>query len=148
MWNELHNYIEKVADQFNIVPNIKFGMSWEGSVWIPESSCWRVMLRDCTTGNIFTQMCKVLISATGHLVDPKQLEVRGKSIFKGKIVHSSQWTSDIDVTGKSVVVLGNGSKSSPCLSQQRLLTGGRHCCSVGSWYLGLCERMYTDPASE
>ncbi|KAL1796106.1 hypothetical protein ACET3X_006330 [Alternaria dauci] len=89
MWNELHDYIEKVADQFNIVPHVKFSMSWKESVWVPESSCWRVILRDCTTGNTFTQMCKVLISATGHLVNPKQLEVQGKPVFKGKIVHSS-----------------------------------------------------------
>ncbi|XP_014553636.1 hypothetical protein COCVIDRAFT_107170 [Bipolaris victoriae FI3] len=109
VWNELHGYMEKVADRYNLVPHMKFGISWEGSVWIPETRCWRVVLRDCATGDTFTQMCKVLVSATGHLVDPKQLEVQGKDIFKGKIVHSSLWTSDIDVKDKSVVVLGNGS---------------------------------------
>lgn len=103
--------MEKVADRYNLVPHMKFGIIWEGSVWIPETRCWRVVLRDCATGDTFTQMCKVLVSATGHLIDPKQLEVQGKDIFKGKIVHSSLWTSDIDVKDKSVVVLGNGSKS-------------------------------------
>ena len=116
IWNELHDYMEKVADRYNIGPHMKFGISWERSVWMPEIRCWRVVLRDCATGDIFTQMCKVLISATGHLVDPKQLDVQGRDTFKGKIVHSSLWTSDIDVKGKSVVVLGNGSKLSICPS--------------------------------
>jgi cation diffusion facilitator CzcD-associated flavoprotein CzcO len=44
------------------------------------------------------------------MVDPKRFDVPGKSDFKGQIVHSSKWTDEIDLKGKNVVVLGNGSK--------------------------------------
>jgi cation diffusion facilitator CzcD-associated flavoprotein CzcO len=108
--NEVRTYMLNVADRFNILQHLQCNLAWIGSTWHEGSKCWRIKLQNRQTGDVSIQECKVLISATGHMVDPKQFDVPGKSDFKGKIVHSSKWTDDIDVKGKNVVVLGNGSE--------------------------------------
>ncbi|OXV05420.1 hypothetical protein Egran_06812 [Elaphomyces granulatus] len=107
--NEMHTYMLNVADRFNILQHLQCNHAWIGSTWLDDRKCWRIELRSTQTGEVSIQECKVLISATGHMVDPKRFDVPGKSDFKGQIVHSSKWTDEIDLKGKNVVVLGNGS---------------------------------------
>lgn len=106
----MHAYMLDVADRFNIEQHLQCNLAWIGSTWLNDCGCWRIELQSTQTGEVSIQECKVLISATGHLVNPKRFDVSGKSDFKGKIVHSSKWTDDINLKGQNVVVLGNGSE--------------------------------------
>jgi len=108
--DEMHTYMLKVAERFNIGQHLQCNMVWVSGTWLEDRKYWRVILRNTLTDEISIQECRVLIAATGHMVDPKRFDVPGKSDFKGKIVHSSKWTEDVDLKGKNVVVLGNGSE--------------------------------------
>jgi len=131
----MNSYVKNVADRFNITQHIECNMTWTKAAWLEETAKWRVELRNTKTGKVSIRECKLLISATGHMIDAKGLDVPGKSEFKGNIVHSSKWTSGIDLQGKRVVVLGNGStavqvvpailkEASQCTQIQRVST----CC--------------------
>lgn len=108
--NEMHTYMLNVADRFNIGQHLHCNVAWVNGTWHEDRKIWRVELRNTPTGEISIQECRILIAATGHMVDPKRFEVPGKLDFRGKIVHSSKWTEDVDLKGKNVVVLGNGSE--------------------------------------
>jgi len=53
-----------------------------------------------------------LVSAIGILVVPKIPELQGIESFKGEVFHSARWRHDVDLHGKRVGVLGNGSSAS------------------------------------
>ena len=57
-----------------------------------------------------TIRCKVLVSAVGGLVEPKQWpdNIPGKNKFQGEIFHSARWRYDVGLKGKNVVVVGTG----------------------------------------
>ncbi|KAF2875790.1 hypothetical protein BDV95DRAFT_281774 [Massariosphaeria phaeospora] len=109
VWSELNEYMLNVARRYQISQHVRSGMAWVGSAWLEESKTWRIQLQNTDTGDISFQDCKVLVSATGHMIDPKRFDVKGKQDFQRRIVHSSKWSADIDLKGKNVVVVGNGS---------------------------------------
>ena len=105
----MHTYMLDVANRFDTIPHLACNTAWIDSTWLEDQKIWRITLQDMTTREIKVQECRVLISATGHMIDPKKFNVEGLEEFKGQIVHSSKWTKDTDLKGKNVVVLGNGS---------------------------------------
>lgn len=104
------SYMERVADDYNINQHIQLNMSWTSSTWLEDQQCWRIELRNTKTGQVSIQECKVLIGAIGHQVDPKPFEVPGKEQFEGTIVPACKYPAGLNLRGKDVVVLGNGSE--------------------------------------
>ncbi|KAJ5587172.1 uncharacterized protein N7459_002937 [Penicillium hispanicum] len=67
-----------------------------------------VQIKDTRTNELFTQECRILVSAVGGLVDPRPFSVPGIESFTGQIVHTSRWDTDIDLYNKNAAVIGNG----------------------------------------
>ena len=49
------------------------------------------------------------MSAAGLFANPKNPDIPGSDDFKGLIIHPTQWPTDLDLRGKKVAILGNGS---------------------------------------
>lgn len=105
--SELWKYLDDVARKYDLRPKMSFGMKVESAEWIEETTRWRIQVRDLKTDRVFAHECQFLFSAMGLLVTPRELDVPGASTFRGPIFHSAQW-QDVDLTGKRVVVFGNG----------------------------------------
>jgi hypothetical protein len=60
-------------------------------------------------GKISHDVCDVLIGASGTQSTPSRPDVPGLDNFKGPITHTGDYNLSIDVTGKRVGVIGNGS---------------------------------------
>lgn len=105
---EILEYFNSVAKSFDVHRHVVPNTEWEGAYWQDSTSTWIVKLKDLCTGDTYYKECKILISAVGGLVDPNQLNVPGIDDFKGEIIHTAQWRSDISLRGKDVIVLGNG----------------------------------------
>ncbi|KAF2182322.1 FAD/NAD(P)-binding domain-containing protein [Zopfia rhizophila CBS 207.26] len=106
--DEIENYTRKVASKYHLLEKMRFSVDIESCIWQVETSRWRLHVRDIKTGNSFIHECQVLFSAAGQLVHPRELDVQGQNTFKGPIFHSARWRSDVDLTGKDVVIFGNG----------------------------------------
>lgn len=65
-------------------------------------------MEDQTTGENFTQECNIIISAVGGLVDPNTIAIPGMSDFRGPIMHTARWDSNVNLADKKVAVIGNG----------------------------------------
>jgi len=110
--------IEREVRKWGVYDKITFRVECLGAEWSDATSLWTVKLRNCVTGEVLLRTCRILISAVGIFGIPKSLEVPGThrleisnvgvEQFQGQIFHSSRWRHDISLTGKKVVVIGNG----------------------------------------
>ena len=56
-----------------------------------------------------TLEANVIVSASGLFATPNIPQFEGRETFEGQIVHPSRWPADLDLKGKRVATLGNGS---------------------------------------
>ncbi|MYR07940.1 NAD(P)-binding domain-containing protein [Gordonia sp. SID5947] len=102
---EIWQYLQKVADDATLGEHLRFGAEMSSAVWDGDSERWVVT----TTAGTFTG--RYLISAMGHLTDPKLPDIPGIGEFSGTVMHSARWNPDVDLDGKRVGVVGTGASA-------------------------------------
>lgn len=103
---EVHDYLGRVVEEFNLQPKIRFGVQVVAAKWQEDRKCWLTTLQ---TANGQEQVeSKFLISAIGQLSDPSMPVIEGAETFDGPLFHSSAWPEDLDVRGKRVAIIGTG----------------------------------------
>ncbi|CAK7233346.1 hypothetical protein SBRCBS47491_008577 [Sporothrix bragantina] len=105
---ELWQYLKRVADKYDLPRKMMFNADVQQCRWIPEKNRWRMSIRHSKSDHVFYHECQFLFSGSGQLVTPREIDVPGAETFKGPIFHSSRWRHDVDLTGKNVVLIGNG----------------------------------------
>ena len=100
---EVLEYLNHVADRFDLRRSIALNTICDGATWDAASSRWTVRLGERTTSARF------LITATGGTADPNIPELQGLNRFEGTVAHTLTWPENLDLAGKRVAVLGTGS---------------------------------------
>ncbi|KAI0260380.1 FAD/NAD-binding domain-containing protein [Gloeopeniophorella convolvens] len=108
---EILEYLQGVTDKYGLRSYCKFHTSVDNLEWDPEANVWRIETRDVRTGETQQSRATAVVSAIGILVVPRFPTVQGIDSFKGDTFHSARWRKDIDLHGKRVGVLGNGSSA-------------------------------------
>ena len=109
--DEIHDYFEKVADDFGVRPRIRFNTSVQRAAWQEDTHEWAVEVTDAD-GTPETLRCGVLISAVGAFNKPRLPDVPGRDTFEGPSVHTAQWPPEgVDLDGRRVAVIGNGASA-------------------------------------
>ncbi|KAJ5307478.1 hypothetical protein N7476_008134 [Penicillium atrosanguineum] len=121
---DIHTYIEAVADQHNLRKHVKVSHKIIGARWIEERQKWQVNIvatdgrelmvsnrvnKDGEAGEPFTEECDVLINAGGCFNDWKWPTIPRRETFKGQMIHSAAWPKNVELKGKTVALIGNGS---------------------------------------
>jgi cation diffusion facilitator CzcD-associated flavoprotein CzcO len=101
---ELQKYLEETVDEFGLRPHLRLGVGVESAAWDDDRHVWTVVLDDGTTDE-----CHVLISGVGFLNVPRYPDWPGLESFTGPQFHTSKWDHSVDLTGKTVAVVGTGS---------------------------------------
>ena len=108
--DELHAYLEHVADRFGLRSSISFETEVESAAYEEEAQRWAVVVRN-PDGSRETQRANVLISATG-IFNPIVLPaIDGLERFEGPSFHTAEWPADLDLEGKHVAIIGNGASA-------------------------------------
>ena len=99
---EIQAYFQGIADTFGLRDRIRFGTEivsarFEGGRWI---------LR---TGAGAESAVDFLILATGVLHHPRSPSLPGAGDFGGHLFHSARWDHSVELRGRRVAVIGNGS---------------------------------------
>jgi 4-hydroxyacetophenone monooxygenase len=93
-----------------VLPHVQFGTEVLQARYLPEERCWRIDVR--TVGGELRQLrARIVISAVGAFNTPKVPPFRGLDTFDGPAFHTARWPEDLDITGKRVVVVGNGASA-------------------------------------
>ncbi len=99
---EIENYFVQSARRHNVERIIRYHTEVVDAHH--TGLCWRLTTRDGDTLD-----ADFVILATGFLHRPRMPGFDGMSDFAGQMVHSARWSDDIDVSGKRIAVIGNGS---------------------------------------
>ena len=79
-----------------------------GTHWDDEVNRWDVQVEELTTGKIIHDFCDILINACGYLNSWRWPEIPGLASFKGPLLHSANWDSQVDLADRCVGLIGNG----------------------------------------
>ncbi|QIS20872.1 flavin-containing monooxygenase [Nocardia terpenica] len=100
---ELKKYAEHVADKYDLRRRMRFGQVVGGARWDDEEQQWVV-----SVDNGDTLTARYLLTATGFLSQPYTPPFPGIENFAGKIVHTTAWDDDYDLTGRKAAIIGTG----------------------------------------
>jgi cation diffusion facilitator CzcD-associated flavoprotein CzcO len=107
-WRELLGYLEGVADKWDLPRRIRFNESVQDVSWSDQNHTYTVTTSSGEDHGEFT----AVISAVGFLNIPLLPPfARDGHDFEGAMCHTSRWTEGLDMTGKSVAVVGTGSSA-------------------------------------
>ncbi|WP_025900094.1 flavin-containing monooxygenase [Sneathiella glossodoripedis] len=108
--NEIHSYIKKVAQEFDIIKHIRFSHSLKTARYNCANKTWDLILTD-ENGTSQPLTCRYLVSATGQLNQPKIPDFKGTDKFEGPSFHSARWRHDVSLKDKNVLVIGTGASA-------------------------------------
>jgi 4-hydroxyacetophenone monooxygenase len=107
--DDVHDYLVRTAKDFGILEHIIFDTKVETARFDETDSCW-----DVTTNGVHGQRklrAAFLITAVGQLNQPKTPHFTGVETFLGEQFHSAAWPEGLDLTDKSVGVIGTGASA-------------------------------------
>lgn len=122
--DHMFEYITEIAKQFNLRKYVKVSHKITGAKWIQEKRKWQVQIvrtdgrklvvadgndRDAEIGEPFIDECDVFINATGAYNNWQWPSIPNRTAFKGTLVHSASWPSDLGLAGRTVALIDNGS---------------------------------------
>jgi cation diffusion facilitator CzcD-associated flavoprotein CzcO len=104
------NYVRETAAEFGIDQLIRYQTKVVSASWSSADARWTVTAESGSTGDSVVVRCKWLMMCTGYYdydggYTP---DFAGMDEFTGRVVHPQKWPEDLDVEGKSVVVIGSG----------------------------------------
>ena len=99
---EIQAYFRDIADRYALRDRIRFGTEivsarFEGGRWVLRTDAGAESTVD------------FLISATGVLHHPRMPSIAGLDDFGGDVFHSARWDHRVELQGKRIAVVGNGS---------------------------------------
>lgn len=105
---EVREYIEFMARKYGVFDHIRLGHALETADFDEATSTWRLKLRR-SDGSCEDRTVRAIVSAAGLFSTPKVPDIPGAESFEGKLLHPTEWSEELDVKGKRVAIIGNGS---------------------------------------
>ncbi|GAA5984895.1 hypothetical protein JCM10908_002441 [Rhodotorula pacifica] len=102
----IKTYLHEVRDKFDL-HNVVYHTAVEEARFSREDGLWHLRVKNVETGQTRHRTCNILFACLGGLTVPQDPPFDPSS-FEGEIFHTAQWPKRYDLTGKDVVVVGNG----------------------------------------
>ncbi|MCE0767605.1 NAD(P)/FAD-dependent oxidoreductase [Pseudonocardia kujensis] len=119
---DLEDYINHVADRFDLRRSIRFNARVDSVVFDEEERRWQV-----GTEAGHRVRAKYVIAATGPLDATNVPSFPGIDTFEGELHHTSQWPREgVDLRGKRVGVIGTGSTGVQVVPEVAKVAGHLH----------------------
>lgn len=103
---EILDYLRRVSDEYGVRAKIEFGAEVGGGRWDEAARRWHVRTLD---GREY--VAQFLVVGTGALHQPALPRIPGAGTFGGPAFHSAQWDHSVDLSGKTVAVIGTGASA-------------------------------------
>lgn len=100
---EMLGYLRHCVEKYEVGPHFRFGQEVLDATYDAGRNAWLTRVAD---GTVYVS--QYLINGSGFLNVPRSPDIKGIETFKGTMLHSSQWSGDVDLTGKRVALIGTG----------------------------------------
>jgi monooxygenase len=103
-------YVRRTAQESGIDRRIRFHHRVVSAAWSSAESRWTVEAERTDTGETVRLTCGFLWTCSGYYRYDEGYtpEFEGVDRFAGPVVHPQHWPTDLDYSGKKVVVIGSG----------------------------------------
>jgi 4-hydroxyacetophenone monooxygenase len=105
---ELQRYLHHIATTYGVYDRIRFRTELKQARYDEAGAFWQLELID-ENGTPESVRTSVIVSACGFFNTAKTPDIPGVASFLGESFHTTEWDPTIDVDGKTVAVIGNGS---------------------------------------
>ncbi|KAK4056613.1 CTD phosphatase Fcp1 [Microbotryomycetes sp. JL221] len=99
----------KLIIKHHLTDAFHYNSEFIGSTWSREQQNHAITLRDPRNNVEHQVIADILVSANGPLSTPQIPVLPGLETFKGEYFHNLRWNPHVDLQGKRVAVVGNGS---------------------------------------
>ena len=115
---EVLAYLNGVVDRYDLREHIHLETGMTEARWDETSGTWTV-----ETDRGVTYRARFLVTGLGILSATNTPEIHGIEHFEGRVVHSGAWPEELDLTGKRVGVIGNGSTGNQIITATAPIAG-------------------------
>jgi cation diffusion facilitator CzcD-associated flavoprotein CzcO len=137
--SEIREYLRRCANDFGVMPYIRFGHDVQGAEWDEEAARWRL---ETSQGPL---SCDVLVGGMGGLSTPSAPDIPGLDSFEGTAFHSAEWDHEHDLHGERVAVIGTGASAVQFVPKIQPKVGRLHLFQrTPSWVLPDPDRRVSD----
>lgn len=107
---EILAYLGEVIDENDLAGHIRYRHRIETASWSSETNRWTITATQLDTGTQTQFTANFLYMGQGYYRhrEGHWPEWPDRDDFKGQLVHSEEWTDDIDYADKRVLVIGSG----------------------------------------
>src|SRR6201988_4987002 len=115
---EILEHCQRIAEKFGFYEHCLFHTTVEANTWDEESGRWIV-----ETDRGDKMRARFVVLANGILTTPKLARIKGMEKFKGESFHTSRWDYNIDLTGKTVGIIGTGATAVQAIPELAKIVG-------------------------
>lgn len=151
--SEIREYWQGLARKYNVYDRCKLSTKVEELAWDEKESAWTLWIRDLETNETIMEKADFVLPAIGRFNAWKLPDIPGISEYKGHLRHASNWDPSLDVSGKSVAVIGNGASGIQLVSNIQRLVGrldhyARHKTWIAASWAGDERTFESQPISD
>ncbi|KAF9006158.1 hypothetical protein BDQ17DRAFT_1389720 [Cyathus striatus] len=117
-WNSVYSgstqifeYFKEFSEKYDLRKYCKFRHMISSAIWDDNKGQWDVEITDLNTNNVVKDQCDILINAAGVLNAWKWPDIPGLDDYKGVLLHTAKWNETVDLSSKTVGLIGNGSSA-------------------------------------
>ena len=111
--HEILNYLNHVADRFDLRRSITFNTTLQSAVFDEDTNRWDLVT---TAGEHLT--AQFLVAGVGLLSSTVYPDIKGRESFAGQTYHTARWPHDgLDLSGKRVGIIGTGSSGVQAITE-------------------------------
>jgi cation diffusion facilitator CzcD-associated flavoprotein CzcO len=121
--DEINAYLGEVISENDLARHIRYRHAIKHASWSSADNLWTLDVHRGDTGETCRFTARFLWMCSGYYRHSQGHvpEWPGMETFKGPIVHPQTWPSDLDYTGKKVIVIGSGATAAsiiPALTER------------------------------
>ena len=103
------DYLHEITAEYGLKSQMRFGQKVVAAAWDSTAARWTVTLEGKDGSQRKLQGGFLFLGSGYYDYDaPYDAGFKGRDEFKGTIIHPQFWPTDLDYTGKKVVVIGSG----------------------------------------
>jgi cation diffusion facilitator CzcD-associated flavoprotein CzcO len=106
----IRQYVEDTATEYGVDRHVRLHHRVTAARWSSDDARWTVTAVRDDTGEVVELTCSFLYACAGYYRYDHGHEphIPGRDDYAGTVVHAQHWPDDLDVSGRTVVVVGSG----------------------------------------